>query len=413
MRTASMTICTFATGLVLSTLTTPAAMAERPHARSGHLKMPLGAGGPADPIGVTARLLEQRLAQRRSRPAAPLADHVMEGLASVSDDEPTAAEPADDAIASVFASLGVTRDLIPASVARGDKIVLAALAPARGDPIRDVAVRQWEEPGRLPWAAGPSVPSLVSAPVEKSDVTEGRKTLVLHSAVPSPQEYAPEPPLAVPSLLQARAPAPGRRLSELSPLRSSPLPRLPWMSSVPTDPLAALSMDRDGIDAEAQLYREFILPIASGRITSLFNQGRVHPAIDLAAPLGVPVVATTTGQTVTFAGPRGGYGNAVITRDESGRTHLYGHLQSITTTVGALLDQGEQLGKLGSTGFSTGPHVHYEVTAKAGSHIDPAGLLFPGRKVASGLAWGGPEPDRLDRPERQVASATGGQPRPR
>jgi murein DD-endopeptidase MepM/ murein hydrolase activator NlpD len=88
-----------------------------------------------------------------------------------------------------------------------------------------------------------------------------------------------------------------------------------------------------------------------------------------------------------FAGPRGGYGNAVITVDEYGRTHLYGHLQRITSRVGQMLEQGDQLGHLGSTGHSTGPHVHYEVTDPRGVHINPVTLLFPGRRVAKGYAW--------------------------
>jgi murein DD-endopeptidase MepM/ murein hydrolase activator NlpD len=132
---------------------------------------------------------------------------------------------------------------------------------------------------------------------------------------------------------------------------------------------------------------EFIMPIDKGRVTSMFNQGRYHPAIDLAAPLGTPVHATTRKQRVTFAGRRGGYGNLVVTRDPSGREHYYGHLQRIVAGLGALLEQGDLLGLLGSTGHSTGPHVHYEVRSPAGRHFNPAALLFPGRSVRAGYAW--------------------------
>jgi murein DD-endopeptidase MepM/ murein hydrolase activator NlpD len=98
-------------------------------------------------------------------------------------------------------------------------------------------------------------------------------------------------------------------------------------------------------------------------------------------------LATTSRQKVVFAGRRGGYGNAVITVDDYGRTHLYGHLQRITSRVGQRLDQGDQLGHLGSTGHSTGPHVHYEVRNSRGTHINPVTLLFPGRGVSKGYAW--------------------------
>lgn len=133
----------------------------------------------------------------------------------------------------------------------------------------------------------------------------------------------------------------------------------------------------------------FILPFENGRITSMYNRGRVHPAIDLAGRLGAPVFATSSAQTVTFAGWYGGYGNAVITRDREGRIHLYGHLSAVNTRPGTTLAQGDKLGALGSTGFSTGPHVHYEVKDANGRHIDPASLLFPGRAVTAGFTWEG------------------------
>jgi murein DD-endopeptidase MepM/ murein hydrolase activator NlpD len=153
------------------------------------------------------------------------------------------------------------------------------------------------------------------------------------------------------------------------------------------DPLAAPDAEAEDSERATARAPEFIMPFAHGRVTSLFNQGRRHPAIDLAGALGSPVLATTAGQRVVFAGWRGGYGNAVITADGYGRTHLYGHLRSITSRVGQLLQQGEKLGHLGSTGHSTGPHVHYEVRGANGQHINPVTLLFPARRVAVGYAW--------------------------
>ncbi len=104
------------------------------------------------------------------------------------------------------------------------------------------------------------------------------------------------------------------------------------------------------------------------------------------------MLITTASQTVVFAGWRGGYGNAVITIDVYGRTHLYGHLSGIASKVGQRMRQGETLGYLGSTGHSTGPHVHYEVRDRKGNHINPVTLLFPGRTVAKGYAWKDPGP---------------------
>lgn len=182
------------------------------------------------------------------------------------------------------------------------------------------------------------------------------------------------------------------------------------MSTFPADPLAALPPVLDPAEPQAATSEapEFILPFERGRVTSLFNQGRRHPAIDLAGKLGSPVVATTKRQRVVFTGWRGGYGRTVMTRDPQGRTHLYAHLQRITTKVGTVLDQGHKLGLLGSTGHSTGPHVHYEVRTPAGRHINPVTVLFPGRKVWKGLAWSG---GRL--PPLAQRSVVAGYPRPR
>jgi murein DD-endopeptidase MepM/ murein hydrolase activator NlpD len=155
--------------------------------------------------------------------------------------------------------------------------------------------------------------------------------------------------------------------------------------------------------------QEFILPFEKGRVTSMFNQGRRHPAIDLAGPLGTTVYATTNKQRVTFAGWRGGYGNLVITRDPQGRQHYYGHLHRIIARVGSLLEQGETLGLLGTTGRSTGPHVHYEVRTPNGRHLDPSKLLFAGLRVGRGYAWNFPRPDLTG----TKLAARGGQPRPR
>ena len=170
------------------------------------------------------------------------------------------------------------------------------------------------------------------------------------------------------------------------------------------DPLAAMP-DLESAEQGAPLVQEFIMPFEKGRVTSMFNQGRRHPAIDLAGPLGSPVYSTTRKQRVTFAGRQGGYGNLVITRDSQGRQHYYGHLQRTLARVGAMLEQGDLLGLLGSTGRSTGPHVHYEVRKPRGGHLDPSKLLFSGR-VGRGYAWNTP------RPEGSRLASRSGQPRP-
>jgi murein DD-endopeptidase MepM/ murein hydrolase activator NlpD len=96
------------------------------------------------------------------------------------------------------------------------------------------------------------------------------------------------------------------------------------------------------------------------RVDPFTGRYAFHPGIDFAGPWGSVVHATAPG-TVVFAGNRGGYGNMVEVDHGYGIRTRYGHLSAITVQVGARIDKGAGLGRVGSTGRSTGPHVHYEV----------------------------------------------------
>lgn len=257
-------------------------------------------------------------------------------------------------------------------IVRPGAIVVAALGQSKGT---DAGPRLWGEPNVLPWAPTPALPPLLSRPIPKARSAATKLPVLEDPSVRVLEQALDRRAQGKGHALEARKAQSERGQPALSKLPIKPVSR-PW-----ADPLAALEVD------DERPAPEFIMPFAKGRVTSLFNQGRRHPAIDLAGALGSPVLATTSQQTVIFAARRGGYGNAVITRDVYGWTHLYGHLRSITAKVGQVLEQGEQLGHLGSTGYSTGPHVHYEVRDGKGGHVNPVGLLFPGRNVGTGLAW--------------------------
>jgi len=96
------------------------------------------------------------------------------------------------------------------------------------------------------------------------------------------------------------------------------------------------------------------------RIDPFTGRSAFHPGIDFAGPWGSVVHATAPG-TVVFAGNRGGYGNMVEIDHGYGIHTRYGHLSAITVRVGSRIGKGAGLGRVGSTGRSTGPHVHYEV----------------------------------------------------
>ncbi len=100
----------------------------------------------------------------------------------------------------------------------------------------------------------------------------------------------------------------------------------------------------------------------SGRITSYFGPrwGSFHTGIDISAPTGTQIAASRGGRVV-FAGWRGSYGNLVIVDHRDGKTTWYAHLSRFAVGTGAWVERGQTLGFVGSTGRSTGPHLHLEV----------------------------------------------------
>ncbi|MFA5536974.1 MAG: peptidoglycan DD-metalloendopeptidase family protein [Bacillota bacterium] len=105
----------------------------------------------------------------------------------------------------------------------------------------------------------------------------------------------------------------------------------------------------------------------------VLKKNSTHTGIDIGAPMGAKIVAADYGQ-VTFVGYFGAYGNAVMVEHGSGITTLYGHLSAFTVKEGAEVLRGEQIGKVGSTGISTGPHLHFEVR-KNGNPVSPWNYL--------------------------------------
>ncbi len=95
------------------------------------------------------------------------------------------------------------------------------------------------------------------------------------------------------------------------------------------------------------------------RTHPLTGSRRFHSGIDIGAPSGTPVVATATG-TVISAGWNGGYGKAIVIQHNDSQQTLYGHLSEISVQPGQQIAQGSVIGLVGSTGNSTGPHLHFE-----------------------------------------------------
>ncbi|WP_404403810.1 peptidoglycan DD-metalloendopeptidase family protein [Pelagibacterium halotolerans] len=113
------------------------------------------------------------------------------------------------------------------------------------------------------------------------------------------------------------------------------------------------------------------------------NRAAFHAGIDFRAATGTPVLAAASG-TVIHAGRNGGYGNMVEVDHGNGIVTRYAHLSAITVSNGQTVTAGQRVGKAGSTGRSTGPHLHFEVR-RNGNAVDPSRFLTAGRNLAKFL----------------------------
>jgi murein DD-endopeptidase MepM/ murein hydrolase activator NlpD len=154
------------------------------------------------------------------------------------------------------------------------------------------------------------------------------------------------------------------------------------VSRLSEDYLDAINNDLDDL-SEVFFTYPFGKP-TSGKISSFFGYRKdpfhkrkaLHTGIDFSAGTGTPVITTADG-VVKSAGWRKGYGKCIVVQHKSGYKTLYGHLSKIKVIKGQKVKSGDLIGKVGSTGRSTGPHLHYEVY-KDGKRINPKNYLNMG-----------------------------------
>ncbi|MFM7383286.1 MAG: peptidoglycan DD-metalloendopeptidase family protein [Microcystaceae cyanobacterium] len=123
-------------------------------------------------------------------------------------------------------------------------------------------------------------------------------------------------------------------------------------------------------------YTSHIWP-ARGVLTSGFGRrwGRMHKGIDIAAPVGTPIFASAPGEVIAAGWNSGGFGNLVKIRHYDGSVTYYAHNSRILVRPGQIVAQGEQVAEMGSTGRSTGPHLHFEIRPNGEDAINPIALL--------------------------------------
>jgi murein DD-endopeptidase MepM/ murein hydrolase activator NlpD len=146
-------------------------------------------------------------------------------------------------------------------------------------------------------------------------------------------------------------------------------------------------IDAANADRPAPVQSGMMMPVA-GSITSYFGYRyhpilhfmRFHAGLDIGASWGSPIVAAADGQ-VAAAGWAGGYGREVRIAHADGLMTLYGHMSEIVAQPGAYVHAGQLIGYVGSSGLSTGPHLHFEVR-KNGTPVNPMTVRFASAQVA-------------------------------
>jgi murein DD-endopeptidase MepM/ murein hydrolase activator NlpD len=203
-----------------------------------------------------------------------------------------------------------------------------------------------------------------------------------------------EPVAARDSEILAEAGLDPRRFAAPNPLANAGGPFVPVEAGpeAPAFERAAARVARDvslaqSLD-EAMLFAPLKKPLAGeAAVTSPFGYRadpflgklELHTGVDLLQPFGSEIHATGAGR-VTHAGPEGGYGDMVEIDHGFGLTTRYGHLSDIAVAEGEVVKRGDVLGRLGSTGRSTGPHLHYEVRID-GEPVDPEHFIRAGAEL--------------------------------
>lgn len=153
------------------------------------------------------------------------------------------------------------------------------------------------------------------------------------------------------------------------------------MEALSSSIAAYLASGQAGQVATAATRGTLTVPVPSARMSSpfgprthpLYGDVRLHKGVDLAAPDGTPIVAAADGVVVS-AGPQGGYGLAVVIDHGAALATLYAHQSRLAVVAGQRVRAGEVIGAVGSTGNSTGNHVHFEVR-RSGAPVDPLAYL--------------------------------------
>ena len=141
-------------------------------------------------------------------------------------------------------------------------------------------------------------------------------------------------------------------------------------------PLPPLSSPEQYLPDSPPRFNGFAWP-ARGVLSSGYGprRGRMHKGIDIAAPVGTPIFAAAPGEVVSAGWNNGGYGKLVKVSHPDGSLTLYAHNSKILVSKGQQVQQGEKISEMGSTGYSTGPHLHFELHHQGRGAVNPIAFL--------------------------------------
>lgn len=310
------------------------------------------------PPAVAARFLVQRAAHGDGPPAA-----IVLAAPMAEDRGPAPPSPPVSAAAPRRPRRGIGTLAAVATV-----LVLGAAAA--------VGLYAWTHREAPPQPAGPGAPA---EPAEQPDVAAMAPTM------PPAAILAADRRLAQAARLAVAVSAIEGAFSRLGLETEAPVAERPFAPAALDARATALAARLPGLPLATPLRTEYRMSSPFGyRIHPITGVQTLHAGLDLVAPRGTPIFATGTGR-VLRAGVAGGYGNLVEIQHAEGLVTRYGHMDTIAVTEGQAVTAGSVLGTLGSTGDSTGPHVHYEVR-RGGQPMDPMPFLEAGQVLKSLLA---------------------------
>lgn len=191
-------------------------------------------------------------------------------------------------------------------------------------------------------------------------------------------EQVAQLPTAVPNQASQLQPQPKQSVVATAPIGANAYDPLsnPALGQMVSPQLPPLLGPDAYLPSDSLRFTGFIWP-AEGILTSGYGWrwGRMHRGIDIAGPVGTPIFAAAPG-VVTYAGWNdGGYGNLVEIEHPDGSLTVYAHNSRILVNEGQKVSQGDQISEMGSTGRSTGPHLHFEIHPNGQGAINPMALL--------------------------------------